>query len=136
MRTLSAHSSWHVASQPDHGGGRSFSFPAGGVGVGVHQRKFPTLSRSRAVQHVVIRFRADQVPFITERIWHSSPRITPQNDGGIVFEMDIADLGEVSRWLRGFGASAEVLQPTDLRKQFVSELKSALGAYRCAGSDC
>ncbi len=81
-------------------------------------------------QHVVIRFRADQVPFITERIWHSSQRITQQNDGGIVFEMDVADLGEVSRWLMGFGASAEVLEPEGLRSEIAEELNAALSVYQ------
>ncbi len=42
---------------------------------------------------------------------HASQKITPQNHGSVILEMDIADVGEVGRWLMGFGASSEVIEP-------------------------
>jgi predicted DNA-binding transcriptional regulator YafY len=80
-------------------------------------------------QHVAIRFRADQAPYVKERTWHSSQKITAEQDGSIVLEMDVADLDEVKRWLLGFGGSSEVLEPVDLRKRMIEELAQTLQMY-------
>jgi predicted DNA-binding transcriptional regulator YafY len=80
-------------------------------------------------QHITIRFRADQAPYVTERTWHASQKITPQNDGSVLLEMDVADVDEVRRWLMGFGAASEVIEPQDLRKELIEELRVALKTY-------
>ena len=80
-------------------------------------------------QHVTIRFRDDQAPYVTERIWHPSQKITPQDDGSVILEMDIADIEEVRRWLIGFGAASEVIEPLDLRKKIAEELQLAIKGY-------
>ena len=80
-------------------------------------------------QHVAIRFRADQAPYVTERTWHSSQRITPEDDGSVILEMDVADLDEVKRWLMGFGGSSEVIEPLDLRRKVIEALAKALETY-------
>jgi predicted DNA-binding transcriptional regulator YafY len=84
-------------------------------------------------QHVVIRFHADQAPYLKERTWHSSQKIIEQEDGSIILEMDIADLDEVKRWLLGFGASAEVVAPPMLRTMIVNDMVSALEMYNHSG---
>jgi predicted DNA-binding transcriptional regulator YafY len=43
--------------------------------------------------------------------------------------MDVADLDEVKRWLMGFGASAEVLAPLELRRMVTEELGLAIEMY-------
>ena len=53
-------------------------------------------------KHVAIRFTADQAPCVTERAWHSSQKVTSQDEGSAVLEMDVADLDKVKRWLLGF----------------------------------
>jgi predicted DNA-binding transcriptional regulator YafY len=73
-------------------------------------------------QHVAIRFRADQAPYVKERTWHSSQKITPQDDGSVILEMDVADLGEVKRWLIGFGSAAEAISPDTLVKDIRDSL--------------
>jgi predicted DNA-binding transcriptional regulator YafY len=80
-------------------------------------------------QHVTIRFRNDQAPYVTERIWHPSQKITPKDDGSAILEMDIADIEEVRRWLIGFGAASEVIEPLDLRKKIAEELQLAIKGY-------
>jgi proteasome accessory factor B len=80
-------------------------------------------------QHVTIRFRADQAPYVTERTWHPSQKITSQDDGSVILEMDVADIEEVRRWLIGFGAASEVIGPIDLRKKMAEELQMAIKGY-------
>jgi len=65
-------------------------------------------------QKVRIRFSSAESPYIKERTWHTSQKLTEQNDEGVIMEMAVGDLGEVRRWLIGWGAEAEVLEPPEL----------------------
>ena len=57
-------------------------------------------------KQVRIRFSADQAAYATERIWHVSQKVFPQEDGSVVLQFNVADLSEVKRWLIGWGAGA------------------------------
>jgi predicted DNA-binding transcriptional regulator YafY len=46
-----------------------------------------------------------------ERHWHDSQKFFPQEDGGVVMELQVASLWEVKRWLFGWGNDAEILTP-------------------------
>ena len=45
----------------------------------------------------------------------------PSRNGSIVLRLRVADLGEVKRWLIGFGADALVLKPASLRREIAAE---------------
>ena len=66
---------------------------------------------------------------MTERTWHSSQKITAEDDGSVVLEMEVADLDEVKRWLMGFGGSSEVLEPLEMRKKIIEEMVQTLQKY-------
>ena len=72
-------------------------------------------------QEVKIRFSASQAPYIKERTWHPSQQIEPEPDGSIILTLKVGDLGEVKRWLIGFGAEAKVLVPDELREEIATE---------------
>jgi predicted DNA-binding transcriptional regulator YafY len=65
-------------------------------------------------QQVRIRFNADQAAYATERMWHASQKVVEQEDGSVVLQFSVADLSEIKRWLIGWGAAAEVLEPGEL----------------------
>jgi predicted DNA-binding transcriptional regulator YafY len=77
-------------------------------------------------QTVRIRFSPDQASFVAARIWHSSQKITRAVDGSLVLELSVADLGEVKRWLIGWGAAAEVLEPHELIESIDDECQRVL----------
>jgi len=77
-------------------------------------------------QEVKIRFSPSQAPYIRERTWHASQRIETEPDGSIILTLKVADLGEVKRWLIGFGAEAEILHPKELRNEIGQELQRAV----------
>jgi predicted DNA-binding transcriptional regulator YafY len=77
-------------------------------------------------QEVKIRFSRQQAPYIEERIWHPSQRITRHADGSIEFSVRVADLWEVKHWLIGFGSDAAVLCPEKLRKDIEQECAGIL----------
>jgi predicted DNA-binding transcriptional regulator YafY len=72
-------------------------------------------------QEVEIKFSKDQAPYIRERTWHPSQSIETKPNGSVILRLKVADLGEVKRWLIGFGAGALVLKPADLRREIAAE---------------
>jgi predicted DNA-binding transcriptional regulator YafY len=65
---------------------------------------------------VRLRFSPSQAPYASERTWHPSQKITTEPDGSVVMELEVGDLWEVKRWLIGWGAEVEVIEPDELRK--------------------
>ncbi len=78
-------------------------------------------------QEVKIRFSPSQAPYTRERTWHPSQQIETERDGSIILTLNVADLGEVKRWLIGFGAEASVLTPGTLRMEVAKECRYLAG---------
>jgi predicted DNA-binding transcriptional regulator YafY len=72
-------------------------------------------------QEVEISFSKEQAPYVRERTWHPSQCIVDGRNGGIVLKLKVADLGEIKRWLIGFGADALVVKPPGLRREIAAE---------------
>src|SRR5439155_23717094 len=87
-------------------------------------------------QEVRINFSSWQATYIQERTWHPSQKIEAQPDGSIILTLKVADLGEVKRWLIGFGAEAKRLEPRKRKRNPRSLLWAvtsiALGRPTCA----
>ena len=56
----------------------------------------------------------------------SSQKVFREENGSIVLEFKVADLKEVKRWLIGWGAAAEVLEPIELAEDVVNECRSVV----------
>lgn len=82
--------------------------------------------------NVVIRFSADQAPYVRERIWHPTQRIRELPDGRIDLTFRAGGLFEIARWVLGWGDKAEVLRPRALRRELRRTLVRASRAYRSA----
>lgn len=80
---------------------------------------------------VKIRFRGFAARIVAERRWHPSQEIyLIEPDGSVVdLSMRLSALEDVSRWILGFGAQAEVLAPEELRERVSGELKNAAAQY-------
>ncbi|BER91812.1 helix-turn-helix transcriptional regulator [Atrimonas thermophila] len=77
---------------------------------------------------VRIRFDSYQTAWIKERIWHPTQKIEELPDGGVVFTV-CANPEEIKRWVIGYGAHAEVLEPTYLRKEIQEEVAKLQKIY-------
>lgn len=75
---------------------------------------------------VVVRFAADQAPYVRERIWHPSQRLEEEPDGRVVLRLRAGGFFEIRSWVLGFGAAAEVLEPEELREAVREEMRAAL----------
>ncbi|MBL9188902.1 MAG: WYL domain-containing protein [Opitutaceae bacterium] len=75
---------------------------------------------------VVIRFSATAADHIREREWHESQALRELPDGKLELTLRLGALPEIERWVLGWGAEAEVLQPKELRDR----LRATTGAMR------
>lgn len=82
----------------------------------------PTAEEPAAVQAVQVRFSAAIVRWVRERQHYGfqSEAVDP-NSGDTVMVYHIHRTSEMKAWLLGWGASAEVLAPDDLRQQIRQE---------------
>jgi proteasome accessory factor B len=75
----------------------------------------------KELHEVVIRFNARAADYIREKRWHPSQQIRPLKDGKIELHLKLSSLGEIERWILGWGCSAVVLKP----KELVGSIKEA-----------
>jgi predicted DNA-binding transcriptional regulator YafY len=72
---------------------------------------------------VPFRFRRDQANYVRERLWHPSQTFEDHPDGSLTLTLRVADTIEVKRWILGWGAAAEVLEPESLRRAIAAEAR-------------
>ena len=79
---------------------------------------------------VEIWFSAGQARYVQERIWAVDQQISEQKDGSIIQTMKTSGRYEIKKWVLGYGADAELLQPADLRDE-IREAVEQLGRRYC-----
>ena len=85
--------------------------------------------RAAQPEDVVIKFDEYQARWIRERLWHSSQRIEELPSGGLILRLTVGGLGEVKRWVMGYGKHAEVLQPESLRREIGEDVQKMAEIY-------
>jgi predicted DNA-binding transcriptional regulator YafY len=84
---------------------------------------------------VVIDFDAAVSELVRSRKIHESQKLTTLPDGSLRLSMTVGALTELSSWVLGWGKTAKVVEPEELRESIKSELEEALGRYRADGPD-
>lgn len=67
-------------------------------------------------------FDADIAPFIRERQWHHTQKISDQTDGSLVLTLNVSGTREIKTWIMGFCEHATVLEPQILRDEIAQDL--------------
>ena len=62
-----------------------------------------------------VEFDAWAAELIQEKDWHPAQKILPREDGSIEFQIELADLFEIERWILSWGSHAKVLGPANLK---------------------
>lgn len=65
---------------------------------------------------VHVRFQPLVAKNVAEVVWHKTQRVHFRADGGLDFHVRVSGLNEISWWVLGYGAQAEVVQPAKLRE--------------------
>jgi proteasome accessory factor B len=63
---------------------------------------------------VVIRFDAVAADYIREKRWHPSQELHELKEGGVELRLKLSSLGEIQRWVLGWGGGATVVEPPEL----------------------
>lgn len=66
---------------------------------------------------------------VKETIWHPLERITDTEDGGCLWEAEIAEWREMLPWVKGWGASVKILAPTEMREMMIGEARALARLY-------
>jgi predicted DNA-binding transcriptional regulator YafY len=81
------------------------------------------------VHNIKLKFPARTREYILEREWYPNQTSKVQKDGSLILEFE-SDLNLIVQgWIRGFGPDVEVLEPKELRKTIISDLKKNLKQY-------
>jgi predicted DNA-binding transcriptional regulator YafY len=78
---------------------------------------------------VVLRFRADQAPYVAERQWQPSQELQWLPDGRVELTFKAGGSFEITRWILGWGDAVEVIAPDEVRRQIQQILRSATAFY-------
>ena len=85
--------------------------------------------RAAEPENIVIKFDEYQARWIRERKWHPSQQIEELPAGELILRLRVGGLGEVKRWVMGYGSHAEVLEPESLRNEIKEETKKMKKNY-------
>ncbi len=85
--------------------------------------------RGGSPKRVTIEFDPRVNEYVETRNIHPSQSLEKLPSGGLRLTMHIGDLTEVTTWVLGFGETAKVVEPPELRDRVVAELTNALGRY-------
>ncbi len=76
-----------------------------------------------------VRFSPYQARWIREREVHPTQQCEELADGGLIVTLQVGGTEEARRWLLGFGAEVEALEPASLRAEVVEELQRMQKIY-------
>ena len=80
-------------------------------------------------ENITIKFDEYQARWIRERDWHPSQKIEELPSGELILRLSVGGLGEVKRWVMGYGSHAEVIEPESLRREIEAEVKKMKKIY-------
>ena len=83
----------------------------------------------RGDHQVVIRFTAAAADRVREREWHESQELRELPGGRVELRLRLGALPEVERWVLGWGAAAEVVEPTELRQRVRGAAAATVALY-------
>ena len=75
---------------------------------------------------VVVRFNARAADYIREKKWHESQQLRDLKDGGVELRLRLSGLGEIERWVLGWGGDARVIRPPELVEAIKTAAKKIL----------
>jgi proteasome accessory factor B len=79
---------------------------------------------------VVIRFSATVASRVREREWHESQELVDLPDGRLELRLRLGALPEIERWVLGWGAAAEAVEPKELRDRLRAAAVSLTKTYQ------
>jgi proteasome accessory factor B len=83
---------------------------------------------------IKVRFAPAVARYVLESKWHPSQVLTPQRDGSLLAEFQLASTEEFRSWVLSFGRKAVILEPEELRREVAEEIDAMRHAYDAGGA--
>lgn len=93
-----------------------------GFDLETYMRDALVVMRGKQIE-VELLFGKSTAPWVKDRIWHSSQRLTPVKQGSLKMSLRVADTQEFLGWILSFGSGVQVLKPRSLREKVIEEAK-------------
>ena len=90
--------------------------------------------RSNEKHRVIVEFDAAATEFVKSRKVHPSQRLAAIAGGGVRLTMTVGDLTPVVSWVLEWGSRVRVIDPPELIRRVVGELREALDLYDSGAS--
>jgi predicted DNA-binding transcriptional regulator YafY len=90
---------------------------------------FRTMRGNGKPWRVHLHFTGEAARYVQLREWHSTQQLKQRPDGSVELTLSVTHLLEVRRWVMGYGAECEVLEPAELREQIRLELRKSTELY-------
>ncbi|OGL44677.1 MAG: hypothetical protein A2161_16150 [Candidatus Schekmanbacteria bacterium RBG_13_48_7] len=94
-----------------------------------YKREFFNIRRGNTKYEVKIRIKSPWSLWVKEKIWHPTQKLVEYVDESIDIMFSVTELEGIKRWVLGFGASAQVIEPIELRKLIEQEIQNVLISY-------
>jgi predicted DNA-binding transcriptional regulator YafY len=75
---------------------------------------------------VELRFDKATAAWAKDRTWHTTQKVTPLKNGGMLMTLTVADSRELVGWVLSFGSGVRVVRPHTLSDAICSEAKKIL----------
>jgi len=99
-----------------------------GFDLDAYMRDSLVIMRGKQIQ-VELLFGKSTAPWVKDRIWHSSQRLTHMKDGRLRMTLQVADTRELLGWILSFGSGVRVLKPDSLRQKVQEEARKIACGY-------
>jgi len=84
---------------------------------------------------VVVHFEPVVADYIREKRWHPSQQLKEFGDGRVGLRLRLSSLGEVQRWILGWGGKAMVIEPPELVSAVRDAARSLLETHPARGAE-
>ena len=82
---------------------------------------------------VRLRFSPAAARWVRDAHFHDSQRLAELPDGELMFEVTVQGTREITRWILGYGADVEVLDPPEVRRTVTTAARRMAGMYDAPG---
>jgi predicted DNA-binding transcriptional regulator YafY len=85
------------------------------------------VEQGKEEMEVKVKFTGRAARFVPEYHWSDKQEIENISENEIIFKVKTSSREEIKKWILGYGAEAEVLQPEDLREEMQHEIEKNAG---------
>ncbi|CAM4499136.1 putative DNA-binding transcriptional regulator YafY [Paenibacillus endophyticus] len=104
-------------------------FDKGNFSIRQYMKNTFSIERGQEQIRFKVRFSPVVARYIQEEEWFVEPRIKPQTDGSLLFEVTLNHDREFLQWVNSYGPDAEILEPRKYRDAMKEKLERWRGMY-------